>query len=74
MKRDGSEFTLQPEIYEWNGRLVKIYAPILIFDDMMAFWVYCLDDKDVTIADANKLKLANSRIQVLFGGRNDGKI
>jgi hypothetical protein len=69
MKRDNSEFTLQPEIYEWNGRFVKIYAPILVFDDYMAFWVYCLDNKDVSIADAKHLKLASNRVQVLFGDK-----
>jgi hypothetical protein len=68
-KKEINGFTLQPEIYEWNGRFVKIYCPILVLDNNMAFWVYCLDDKDITIANSKHLKLANSRIQVLFGGK-----
>jgi hypothetical protein len=62
-------FTLQPEIYWYGTRMVRIYAPIVILDGMELFWVYCLDDKDVTVVDANKLKLASNKVQVLYGGK-----
>jgi hypothetical protein len=70
MEHNVNGYTLQPEIYVHNGsRLVRIYSPIMIIDGMELFWVYCLDDKDVIVVDANKLKLANNRIQVFYGGK-----
>lgn len=61
-------YKLQPEIYWYGTRMVKIYSPIMVLDNEQYFWVYFLDDKDVTIVSANKLKLANDKIQILYGG------
>lgn len=69
VKEEINGYTLQPEIYVYNNRYVKIYSPIITLGSILAFWVYCLDDNDVIVVDADKLKLANNRIQVLFGGR-----
>lgn len=63
-----TSFILQPEIYWYNNRLVKIYAPILLLEGIEVFWVYCLDDKDVIVVEASKLKLASNKVQVLYGG------
>ena len=62
-------YVLQPEIYWYSYRMVRIYSPILIVEGIELFWVYCLDDKDVLVVDANKLKLANGKVQVLYGGK-----
>lgn len=66
-------YTLQPEIYQYENRYVKIYSPIVVLGTKMAFWVYCMDDGDIIVVDSNKLRLANNRVQVLFGGRSSGK-
>lgn len=60
-------FILQPEVYWYRSRLVKIYAPIVLVEGLELFWVYCLDDRDVTVVDAKNLKLAGKEIQVLYG-------
>ncbi len=62
-------YTLQPEIYLYGTRMVRIYSPIMLLEGIELFWVYCLDDKDVIVVEANKLKLASNKVQVLYGGK-----
>lgn len=68
---DVNGYKLQPEIYWYGTRLVRIYSLITVLDNEQYFWVYCLDNKDVTIVNANKLKLANDKVQILYGAEND---
>lgn len=60
-------FKLQPEVYWYNNRLVRIYSPLMLVDGLELFWIYCLDDKGVTVVDAKHLKLADKEVQVLYG-------
>lgn len=63
-----NDFALQPEIYHWGNRLVKIYTPFVTINDAVVFWIFCLDDKNITVAAADELELANKCVQILFGG------
>lgn len=69
MVHEVNGYTLQPEIYWYDTRMVRIYSPIVLLEGIELFWVYCLDDKDVIVVEANKLKLASSKVQVLYGGK-----
>ena len=60
-------FVLQPEIYWYNSKLVRIYAPLVEVEGLELCWIYCLDDRNVTVANCKDLKLADKEVQLLYG-------
>jgi hypothetical protein len=39
----------------------------MVVEGVEFFWVYYLDDKDVTVVNSKYLKLADKEVQVLYG-------